>query len=124
MTRLYHFTCLDHGLPGIERDQALMPQRQHILPGHRLIWLTDLELPPDPHLLGLGKALPDSCDRMAVRFTVETRFALPWRDYAAVQRIDPRKVFEVEVYRSPEHMWVCPAPIRRYTMEHLKAVSA
>jgi len=115
--KLYHFTCEDHGLPGIQRDGALVPQPQHLLDGIRLLWLTDLALPRDPDLLGLSKALPGSCDRLAARFTVQTRLAVPWRDFVALHRLDPDAVACLERYRTPEHWWVCGVPLRRYVLD-------
>jgi hypothetical protein len=71
---LYHYTCDDHGLPGIREAGELRINARSPLP---LLWLTDLEV-PDRNALGLTSNYI-SCDRTAVRITVTDHpGVVPW----------------------------------------------
>lgn len=76
---LYHYTCRDHGEPGITRDQKLMPQRQPLL-GRHLVWLTDMDT-PDAWALGLTNYTL-CCDRTQVRVTVHPQ---AWADRCGIR---------------------------------------
>lgn len=65
---LYHYTCRDHGEPGIVEKQKLLPSKQPLL-GRTLVWLTDLPH-PDAWALGLTNYLL-CCDRTQTRVTVQ-----------------------------------------------------
>lgn len=64
---LYHYTCREHGEPGIRREEKLLPYRQFLL-GRNLVWLTDMER-PYAWALGLTNNLL-CCDRTQIRVTV------------------------------------------------------
>lgn len=81
MRKLYHYTCSDHGAPGIQSDGIIRPTRlwgQHYAP--LAVWLTDLPF-PDRDRLGLTSLILD-CDRTEVRFEVECE-AVRWKHFAA-----------------------------------------
>lgn len=117
--RLYHFTCDDHGLPGILATGRIQPRRQILLPeAGPIIWLTDLNQVHIPELLGLQSS-SIRCNRLDNRFTVEPRYAIPWREFVAVHRLDPFVVADLEFERTPEHWWVTPQPIRHWTHDRM-----
>lgn len=74
----FHYTCRDHGLPGIRANEELYPHpllRDPALPA--LVWLTDL---PHPNREGLGLTSHVlACDRTEVRITVPDHSSIqPW----------------------------------------------
>lgn len=106
MGSLYHYTCTDHGLPGIRAASRLRPRRPvPFLESPPVIWLTDLDRIDDPGALGLQSSII-SCDRTAVRFTVHPRHAVPWRDFTVIHHLNPVTVAHLELDRTPEHWWV------------------
>jgi hypothetical protein len=60
---LYHFTCVDHGHPGILGSGFIRPQASGIS------WFTDLEA-PHPEALGMMRVMLN-CNRMGVRYRIE-----------------------------------------------------
>lgn len=121
MTRpeaLYHFTCSDHGLPGIERLGLLVPNPRGLTPTP-VVWLTD-DPTPDRHDLGLT-SLSLSCDRMEVRCVVEnTRgAAMPWAYYCAKRGtpVGMRDILEFE--RDPSSWWVSEKPLKVAVVERV-----
>lgn len=69
----YHYTCLDHGLPGIRETGQLQP---HGIAA-ALVWVTDLEVPVRD-ALGLTSHVLD-CDRTEARVLVPAHPAIePW----------------------------------------------
>ena len=106
--RLYHYTCADHGKPGIDRDGLIWPSFHWRL-GERLAWFTDLA-EPDALALGLTSVtLP--CDRTRVRYEVAApESCVPWWQFA---RDLPREVREdMECAPGlPRHWWVSREPV-------------
>lgn len=106
---LYHYTCIDHGYPGISRDRLIIP-RLHPFLRTKLVWLTDLDI-PDRHALGLTAGwIP--CDRTAVRVDVETtRDVIRWGAWAhhAQPSRALRNAFEADAL--PAHWWVSALPV-------------
>lgn len=109
---LYHYTCREHGEPGITHDQKLLPHKQPLL-GRHLVWLTDLDT-PHPWALGLTNYLL-CCDRTQVRVTVH-----PWvcKDICGVhawwhyrRTIHPVLREAVEQTGMPMHWWVTELPV-------------
>jgi hypothetical protein len=69
---LYHYTCAEHGAPGIEADGYLRARTHPLMPQlGDVVWLTDLDLSsaPYPDKLGLTHDRID-CDRSAIRYIV------------------------------------------------------
>lgn len=63
--RAWHFTCTDHGAPGIEADQAIVPGTD------KLVWASLLP-PAFASRTGLGlTSTVLRCDRMAACFEVD-----------------------------------------------------
>lgn len=118
---LYHYTCDDHGLPDILAADRITPYRQPLLPSAPpIIWLTDLggiRTQRQAESLGLQSSGRSGgpgarCNRIAARFTVQPRYAIPWRDFVAIHHLDPSAVALLEFERTPQHWWVTPQPIR------------
>ena len=108
MIELYHFTC-NHGHVGIKRSGVLLPNAHpfmlHLGP---LIWLTDFAEPPTPESVGLQSTII-SCDRLAYRYSVRTKAAVPWSEVRTLARADV--VATLESYGQPEHWWVVRRPL-------------
>jgi hypothetical protein len=109
---LFHYTCREHGEPGITRDQKLLPNRQPLL-DRNLVWLTDMDT---PHAWALG--LTNNylcCDRTQVRVTVhplshnEKCGVHPWWHYR--RTVHPVLREAVEQTGMPMHWWVTELPI-------------
>lgn len=113
---LYHFTCPDHGEPGIEAEGLIRP-RAHPMMRHLgpLVWLTDLPMPVSPEVVGLTSNYL-TCDRMAVRYDVfaEDVPGLQWWPMVR-QGCDPAVVAGLERYGWPTRWWIGRGdiPIRR-----------
>lgn len=113
---LYHYTCTDHGLPGIARAGLVRPIGQLVAmlpPGMpSLAWFTDLT-DPDAAALGLT-GLVLACDRTAARIEVEEHPGLePWCRW---RRANPAykafaAVLEAAPGARPAHWWVSSAPV-------------
>ena len=104
---LYHYTCHEHGEPGITQDQKLLPHHQFLL-GRHLVWLTDMDV-PHAWALGLTNHLL-CCDRTQVRVTVhplsgkDASGIHPWWYYR--RTIPPVLRETVEQTGMPMHWWV------------------
>lgn len=107
----YHFTCLDHGVTGIERDGLIRPgvDLGVDLPQSMFAWFTDLDACPR-EVLGLTNRVA-KCDRMARRYVVESdrifpwmliRKALPWHFVEALESIEGAM---------PRHWFVSADPV-------------
>lgn len=109
--RLYHYTCA-HSINGLRRTHSLMPNRNPVLGGLELAWLTDLDQ-PDVNGLGLTSHLI-SCRRTEYRVVVEAEpdvQVIHWPAFA-------RELLRHERYRTgvlalhepagvlPMHWWV------------------
>ena len=109
-SHLYHFTCHDHGEPGIDAAGLIIPSRHPLLPAHvaPVVWLTDLFTPAPA--LGLTSVSLD-CDRSEVRYTVTGDSAEPWLDFA--ERVGVPKRVRDALARSgdPRHWWVATRPL-------------
>jgi hypothetical protein len=109
--RLYHYTCEDHGRPGIEPGGMLLPNRHPWLP-HPLVWTTDLDV---PHREALGLiSFSLSCDRTAVRYEVHPNlvgYCIPWSEYARKLPHEVREQFESAPGTMPRHWWVAEQPL-------------
>jgi hypothetical protein len=106
--RLYHYTCLDHGDPGIQRDGFLRPN-YHPLIRARLLWLTEME---QPHELGLGLTSHSlSCERWRVRYEVNTSHAERYLRWVQRRQL-PRGVRDdLEHYGMPRSWWIATTAI-------------
>jgi hypothetical protein len=105
--RLYHFTCLDHGDPGILRTGFLRPHPHPSLPElGPVVWLTEIAVPTHPYDLGLTSDRL-SCDRMAVRYTLahEDVPGLRWWPIAR-RACDPKVVRDLDSFGRPLTWWV------------------
>jgi hypothetical protein len=108
---LWHYTCRDHGEPGISRDQKLLPHNQLLL-GRHLVWLTDMDT-PHAWALGLTNYLL-CCDRTQVRVTVNlsdghTHGIYPWWYYR--RTVHPVIREALEQTGMPMHWWVTEQPV-------------
>lgn len=116
--RLFHYTCEDHGLPGIESTGRLKPRpyqnsvakmlRLPMPPFQvKLLWLTDIIDPGDGHSVGL-QAVRSTCDRLAARFIVRAADAMPWPEWADRRGIAPdnRWRWALELDRDPNRWFV------------------
>lgn len=114
ITALHHYTCADHGGPGIASSREIWPNRHPYL-RTPLVWLTDLA-EPDRWALGLTSAYL-SCDRTAVRVSVALRSEIvPWHWWAHRERV-PRVIRELlEDGAMPAHWWVCESPLSVLSM--------
>lgn len=113
---LYHFTCGDHGVPGIEVDGHLRPNEHPLLRNlGPVVWLTDLAEPTKPDAIGLTSRYLQ-CDRMAVRYVVyrDDVPGLVWWPFVR-QGCDPGVVADLERYGWPTRWWLGRGniPIRR-----------
>lgn len=109
---VYHFTCADHGVPGITRTRRLLPYR-HPLLGVALVWLTDLPV-PDRWGLGLTSSWI-SCDRTDARVDVEWSPEIEqWGRWAHEHRTPSVLRDVLEDGALPAHWWVSeqPLPVR------------
>lgn len=72
---LYHYTCTDHGHPGIYGSGEVRPGMDGV------VWLTDLEVPVRD-AIGLTR-VSTKCDRGAVRYRVDTadRRVVSWMEF-------------------------------------------
>ncbi len=113
--RLFHFTCEDHGAPGIREDGVIRPSPLYVLdigltPRMYVAWLTDL---PDPRRYQVGLTSQSlTCDRMAVRFEADVD-AERWRRFARRHRdVLPgwwRR--DLERFGDPWHWFVSTEPV-------------
>lgn len=110
---LYHYTCLDHGHPGIKVANILRPWPQPMLAGHPLVWLTDLD-PPDAWALGLTNHTL-CCSRTEVRALVKPHDHAdqcgiqPWWHFARKLTRTIREVLEETGL--PMHWWISEQPV-------------
>lgn len=107
--QLYHYTCGQHGRPGIEVAKTVCPAPQPLL-RKNLAWFTDLAL-PDRWALGLTNSSL-CCDRTEYRVTVNTpgTTVVPWWHWCrgVVQPV-LREILELEGLCM--HWWVSEAPV-------------
>lgn len=109
---LYHYTCTDHGEPGITKNGKLLPHHQFLL-GRTLVWLTDLST-PDAWALGLTNYLL-CCDRTQIRVTAHPHSAAdhhgirPWWFYRRSVAPVLREAYEQT--GMPMHWWVSEQPV-------------
>jgi hypothetical protein len=111
--KLYHYTCEDHGRPGIERDGYLRPNI-HPLLGEALVWATDLD---EPFREALGLTSHSlSCDRTACRYEVQPWSFVPWHRYARRLYVEQREALEIPG-TMPRHWWVSSVFVRVMSAE-------
>lgn len=105
---VFHFTCADHGYPGINRAGVVIPNWHPIL-GVSLAWFTT-EAEPDRERCGLGMHIT-RCDRMAYRFRVADGLTTEWVG-SWVRRQTPTDVLDgLETYGDPEHWHISTVPV-------------
>lgn len=114
---LYHFTCSDHGMPGIERDGYLRPNPHPLLPElGPLVWLTDLSGFDDPVVTGLTSGTFVTCDRTEIRYPVFKAEIddLHWWPFIRSRCRDRVVLADLERYGWPTYWWVarCRVPVR------------
>lgn len=108
MPDLYHFTC-DHGRVGIARTGVLLPNVHPFMPYlGPLLWLTDFAEPPTRESVGLTSNWT-SCDRLAYRYIVRCKAAVPW--FRIRTRVKGDVVATLESFGQPEHWWVVRRPL-------------
>jgi hypothetical protein len=112
----YHYTCADHGAPGIEADGFLRPNAHPMLRAlGPVVWLTDLDHLTDPKAVGLTSATL-SCDRTAIRYVVFAAdvVGLTWWPFAR-SVCDRAVVADLESMGYPSRWWITRenVPIRR-----------
>lgn len=95
---LFHFTCLDHGAPGIDASGLIRPPagpRPAGLPP--VVWLTD-DPDIDPAALGIdpARAVVLTCDRTAVRYAVDCPVPIRWLGSSFRRKADPEWVTAIE----------------------------
>lgn len=103
MIDLWHFTCGDHGAPGITADRYLRPNR-HPLIADALVWMTDLDHPMREALGLTSNTL--RCDRTAYRVRVAGDGAMPWTRYRRRVHRDVAEYLESFPGAMPAHWWV------------------
>jgi hypothetical protein len=115
---LYHYTCKNHGEPGITTSGKLLPFPQPIL-GTSLVWLTNMET-PDAWALGLTNNFL-CCNRTEVRVTVhplKTANACGVRPWWLYARTVHRALREALEYTGlPMHWWVTDRPVPTVEIE-------
>jgi hypothetical protein len=106
---LYHFTC-HHGHDGITKTGILVPGLHPLMRYlGPLLWLTDL---PDPTAESVGLTSEwITCDRLAYRYSVRTRSAVPWSRVR--KKVKGEVVATLESFVQPEHWWVVRRPLTR-----------
>lgn len=117
--KLWHYTCADHGLVGIEAaGGVLQPNAHPLLPElGAVVWATEDETLADPAAVGFAPgALPWTlakrllhCDRTAVRYEVPTAKATWWPFVRG--RCEPAVVADLESYGKPHEWWVVFGPV-------------
>lgn len=118
---LYHYTCTDHGAPGIERTGLVYPgahlQQQHPSPSTRaaaFAWLTDLDTPERAPLGLTSKYL--TCDRTERRYTIHpadvATHVLPWMDVRNELPWQLVQALEGAPGAMPRHWFVANQPVR------------
>ena len=121
---LYHFTCADHGAPGIDRTGFVRPPgRPHPAGLPPIVWLTD-DPEIDPAALGIdpARAVALSCDRTAVRYTVDGP-SIPWIGSSFRARAADWWVAAIEdatCGADPARWFVCRHPLR--VLDRVEAV--
>lgn len=108
MADLFHYTCADHGLPGITASGVVIPNWHPILQC-TVAWFTDQDT-PDRQRLGLGMNLT-RCDRMAFRFTVEADLCRFWLDSPERRSVRSWDLRSLEGFGNPEHWWIASVPV-------------
>ena len=105
--QLYHFTCADHGEPGIRRERRVRPNWHPFFAG-RIAWFTD-DPAPEPEAVGLTSEI-QPCDRMAFRVTIPDNPAIiPWTDIRSRMPIGPRN--DLEMFGEPDRWFVAAVPV-------------
>ena len=105
MSALWHFTCTDHGEPGIRRSGLVLPNPRAMLP---VAWFTSNPDVPREALGLTSHAL--TCDRMACRFEAASRrHLIPWRHFAAPHPV--RRLLESAPGVDPALWWVSTRPV-------------
>ncbi len=106
-TRLYHWTCADHGEPGIRRSRLIWPFPHVMLGLPPMVWLTS-EPAQGRESLGLTSTYL-SCDRMAYRVTVNVDDAFTidhWPTSRARRLANPDVVRDLERFGRPDTWWI------------------
>lgn len=107
--KLFHFTCADHGEPGIRRERTVRPN-WHPFFSAQIAWFTD-DPAPDPDAVGLTSNM-QHCDRMAYRVTVPDHADIvPWRLSTLRATIPLGAVRDLERYGDPDHWFVSVYPV-------------
>src|SRR5262249_30866899 len=105
----YHFTCDDHGLPGILDTKTLLPCKHPYFPHlGPLTWLTDIAEPKTAEQLGLTSDRL-KCNRREWRIEIQTKAAVSCSSIR--HRINPQVVADLELFGEPDHWWVVRRPL-------------
>lgn len=103
---MWHYTCLDHGNPGILLDRRVEPCGPT-----GLAWFTDLDV-LERGALGLTSVFA-SCDRTAARWRVINADLHLVHRWVTVRRNYPHlQPLEEAVGVMPMHWWVADCPVR------------
>ena len=101
---LYHYTCLDHGHPGIYGSGFVRPGRDG------LVWLTDLDAPVRD-AIGLTR-VSLNCDRGAARYRVENDGSVvSWIEFRKQVAPEIRDELEMFFGAMPMHWFVAWHPL-------------
>lgn len=102
--RLFHYACRDHTLRALGDRGVLRPARHpSVATSQRVLWLTDMD-PPERDALGLTSEVFLKCDRLEVRYVVETDSAIPWNEWK-VGRVPPSEIALLESCGAQPSRW-------------------
>ena len=105
---LWHFTCLDHGWPGINESGVIRPNRHPLIPMMpAVIWLTDL-MAPRPEDCGLTSQFIQ-CNRTEVRLRVGAHVQT-WEKAKRRWGIPPSVVADLERFGRSDRWFVAYRP--------------
>jgi hypothetical protein len=113
---LYHYTCVDHGKPGIDRDGELRGNTHSAFPElGPVVWLTDISEIADPAAIGFARREDQirlKCDRTAVRYDVRAVDCPDLKKWTELRgKCKPLMVAILEEFGSWARWWVSPGPI-------------
>lgn len=114
---LYHFTCCDHGMPGIERTGELRPHLHPLLPEiGPVVWLTDIAniTHCGANAVGIERTLGTilSCDRTEMRYVVDPARCpglIRWDEVRGL--CNPLVVDDLEEFGWPARWWIARGPV-------------
>jgi len=103
---LWHYTCIDHGHPGIYGSGEVRPNQSGIA------WFTDLER-PWPDALGLTR-VSLRCNRSGIRYRIDdTSDVISWLSFRRQEDLSIPLIQELEAFPGalPRHWFVSVVPV-------------